>query len=142
MPPARIITPTVAEAICSELRIGRLLSHIADDPNFPSHETIWNEIERNPTFREMVARARSASAHVIAESVVQIADAATDDDNPQRIKNRCDQRKWLAGRFNPFYADKPATEINIDMSMSKALAETLEAPTIEHEAKPTDKPSE
>src|SRR5213078_4663220 len=51
---------------------------------------------------------RAESAHGLAMQVVEIADAAGPGDNPQLVKNRCDQRRWLAGKYNALYSDKVA----------------------------------
>ncbi len=69
----------------------------------------WLEIKNSP----MPSRARKESAHALAEDAVAIADSAMDfgDLTPalvHAIKNRCDQRRWLAGQFNPMYAPKTA----------------------------------
>jgi hypothetical protein len=139
-PPA--ITPQIAEVIFSRIIEGRTVYSIAKDNDVPSLETIYQETHRNAAFAEGLARARKAGSFALAESVVSLADAATDDNNPQRIKNQCDQRRWLAGKYNEYFADKPSTAVNIDMTMGKVLAETLavEPPTVEHQA-PADRPS-
>jgi hypothetical protein len=43
--------------------------------------------------------------------VLEIADAAGPGDNPQLVKNRCDQRRWLAGKYNALYSDKRGAEL-------------------------------
>jgi hypothetical protein len=35
-----------------------------------------------------------------------LADAVGPHDNPQLVKNRWDQRRWLAGKYNALYSDK------------------------------------
>ena len=83
--------------------------------------------------------------------VLEITDGAGPHDNPQLIKNRCDQRGWLAGKYNPFYSDKVAITDSGGGSIAGRLAKMsaaeraawtqsssperalLEAPTIEHE---------
>jgi len=37
-----------------------------------------------------------------------LADAVGPHDNPQLVKNRWDQRRWLAGKYNALYSDKVA----------------------------------
>jgi hypothetical protein len=73
-------------------------------------------------------------------------------DNPQLIKNRCDQRRWLASKYNPLYSDKVAVTDSDGGSIAARLAKMsaaeraawaaevaaqaralLEAPTIDHE---------
>jgi hypothetical protein len=79
----------------------------------PSEDTCYVEMARNQEFSMQVARARRESAHSLAESAVEIADSAMDlpDLTPalvHAIKNRCDQRRWLAGQWNPMYAARTA----------------------------------
>ena len=80
------------------------------------------------------------------------ADAATPEDNPQLVKNRCDQRRWLAGKYNSMYSEKVAVTDSDGGSIAARLARMsaeerlawaadiaararslLEAPRIEHE---------
>src|SRR5205814_6791468 len=63
-------------------------------------------IDQGGFLDEAIARARAESAHGLAMQVLEIADAAVPGDNPQLIKNRCDQRRWLAGKYNALYSDK------------------------------------
>ena len=84
--------------------------------------------------------------------VVEIADAAGPHDSPQLIKNRCDQRRWLAGKYNALYSDKIAVTDAGGGSLAARLAKMsaaeraawaaevaaqaralLEAPTIDNE---------
>ena len=84
--------------------------------------------------------------------VLEITDGARPHDNPQLIKNSCDQRGWLAGKYNPFYSDKVAITDSGGGSIAGRLAKMsaaeraawaaevaaqaralLEAPTIDQE---------
>jgi hypothetical protein len=42
--------------------------------------------------------------------VLEIADAAGPHDNRQLVKNRCDQRRWLAGKYNALLGQVAATD--------------------------------
>src|SRR5437762_14180047 len=107
---------------------------------------------RSPAFSDAIARARAASAHGLAMQVLEIADAAGPHDNPQLVKNHCDQRRWLAGKYNALYSDKMAVTDGDGGSLAARLAKMsaaersawaaevaaqaralLEAPTIDHE---------
>jgi hypothetical protein len=82
----------------------------------PHRDAIYDEINRSPAFSEAIARARAESAHGLAMQVLEIADAAGPHDNPQLVKNRCDQRRWLAGKYNALYSDKVAvTDKRLDL---------------------------
>src|SRR2546430_17454625 len=116
------------------------------------HDAIYDEMRRSPSFAEAIARARAESAHGLAMQVLEIADAAGPHDNPQLVKNRCDQRRWLAGKYNALYSDKVAITDSDGGSIAMRLATMsaagrsawaaevaaqaralLEAPTIDHE---------
>ena len=118
----------------------------------PHHDAIYDEMRRSPSFAEAIARARAESAHGLAMQVVEIADAAGPHDNPQLVKNRCDQRRWLAGKYNALYSDKVAVTDSDGGSIAGRLAKMsaaeravwaaevaaqaralLEAPTIDNE---------
>ena len=51
-----------------------------------------------------------------------IADGASEKDNPQRIRNRCDQRRWLAGKYNALYSDQVAITDSDGGSIAGRLA--------------------
>ncbi|MGC2411978.1 MAG: hypothetical protein WA459_04690 [Stellaceae bacterium] len=102
------ITPEIAQAICERIAGGRVLLDVSGDKDLPGARTIYDEMSRNPAFAAAIAAARRESAHSLAESAVVIADDARLADKPQWVRNRCDQRRWLAGKFHPMYADKTA----------------------------------
>jgi hypothetical protein len=96
--------------ICGRIASGRVLSSVAHDQDLPGERTIYDEMQRNPEFAAAIAAARAESAHALAESVIMIADdptlvAQVALHGVQWVRNRCDQRRWLAARFNPMYAD-------------------------------------
>ena len=118
----------------------------------PHHDAIDDEMRRSPSFAEAIARARAESVHGLAMQVVEIADAAGPSRHPQLVKNRYDQRRWLAGKYNALYSDKVAVTDSDGGSIAGRLAKMsaaertawaaevaaqaralLEAPTIDHE---------
>jgi hypothetical protein len=148
----RAVTPEVAAEICRRIASGQTLLAVCGDSDMPHHDAIYDEMRRSPSFAEAIARARAESAHGLAMQVVEIADAAGPHDNPQLVKNRCDQRRWLAGKYNALYSDKVAVTDSDGGSIATRLAKMsaaersawaaevaaqaralLEAPTIEHE---------
>lgn len=102
--PLRVITPEVGEEICRRIASGRTLYNVAADKDLPHRDTIYYEMERSPAFRAAVALARAASSHALADQIIDIADKATAK-TAHVARNRCDQRRWLAAKFNPMYAD-------------------------------------
>ena len=148
----RAVTPEVAAVICRRVASGQTLLAVCRDSDMPHHDAIYDEMRRSPSFAEAIARARAESAHGLAMQVVEIADAAGPHDNPQLIKNRCDQRRWLAGKYNALYSDKVAVTDSDGGSIATRLAKMsaaeraawaaevaaqarrlLEAPTIDNE---------
>jgi hypothetical protein len=118
----RAVTTDVAAEICRRIASGRTLLAVCRDADMPHHDTIYDEMARSPSFAESLARARAESAHGLAMEVLEIADAAGPDDNPQLIKNRCDQRRWLAGKYNAMYSDKVALTDSDGGSIAARLA--------------------
>ena len=125
---------------------------VCRDRDMPHHDAVYDEMRRSPSFADAIARARAESAHGLAMQVVDIADAAGPGDNPQLVKNRCDQRRWLAGKYNALYSDKVAITDSDGGSIATRLAKMsaaersawaaevaaqaralLDAPTIDHE---------
>lgn len=118
----RAVTPEVAEEICRRITSGRTLLSVCSDVDMPHRDAIYDEMHRSPAFSEAIARARAESAHALAMQVLEIADSAGPHDNPQLIKNRCDQRRWLAGKYNPLYSDKVAVTDSDGGSITDRLA--------------------
>ena len=148
----RAVTPEVAAEICRRIASGQTLLAVCRDSDMPHRDAIYDEINRSPAFSDAIARARAESAHGLAMQVVEIADAAGPGDNPQLVKNRCDQRRWLAGKYNALYSDKVAVTDSDGGSIAGRLAKMsaaeraawaaevaaqaralLGAPTIDHE---------
>jgi hypothetical protein len=148
----RAVTPVVAAEICRRIASGQTLLAVCRDADMPHHDAIYDEMRRSPSFAEAIARARAESAHGLAMQVLEIADAAGPHDNPQLVKNRCDQRRWLAGKYNALYSDKVTVTDSDGASIAGRLAKMsaaeraawaaevaaqaralLEPPTIDHE---------
>ena len=148
----RAVTPEVAAEICRRIASGQTLLAVCRDSDMPHHDAIYDEMRRSPSFAEAIAHARAESAHGLAMQVLEIADAAGPHDNPQLVKNRCDQRRWLAGKYNTLYSDKVAVTDSDGGSIATRLAKMsaaeraawaaevaaqarrlLEAPTIDNE---------
>ena len=148
----RAVTLDVASEICQRIASGRTLRAVCRDRDMPHHDGVYDEMNRSPAFADAIARARTESAHGLAMEALDIADSAGPDDNPQLIKNRCDLRRWLAGKYNALYSDKVAVTDSDGGSIAARLARMsaeerlawaveiaararglLEAPTIDHE---------
>jgi len=74
-------------------------------------------------FRNDLAHAREQQAEVWADEMVSISD----DELPTheaigRARLRMQARQWLAGKYNPTYADKP-TQIGVNVGVGVVLSE-------------------
>ena len=65
--------------IVDRLSSGETLRSIYRTPNYPSNQVIYTWANNDPIVAERIARARELSADVIAETVLDIADDATND---------------------------------------------------------------
>jgi hypothetical protein len=82
----------------------------------PAFTTIYQWVQQHPEFSQSLHRARGIAAHHYAEEAMAIADDDTTDVTPdghpnhaavQRARLRIEQRRWMAGKFNPsVYGDK------------------------------------
>ena len=80
-----------------------------------SHTGFYDWVERGGEARAAaLARARTRGGQSLAEATLDIADAATPA-MAQVAKLRVDTRRWLAGKLNDDYSDKPAPLVNIDL---------------------------
>lgn len=105
-------TPEIGEEICQRLAQGESLRSICDSQGMPYRRTVrgWvaDDVEG---FGAQYARAKEAQAHALAEDLLEIADAATNEDY-QVARLRVDTRKWLASKILPkSYGDKVEAEV-------------------------------
>ncbi len=138
------ITPLVLDKICRRIERGRTIRDVCRDTDIPSYDALYDAMKANSAVADAVARARLNSAHALADDVISIADSTENPAMAQLIRNRCDQRRWLAGKFNAMYADKQVhehrqtsdlTTLGYDELMALAAAKAPHL-TIEHEAAP------
>jgi hypothetical protein len=153
-----VLTPATAHELCGRIATGRTLAGVCRDDDMPAPSTVYSAVAASAEFAEAIARAREESAHGLAMSAVEIADEALKPDGkyagvqPQLIRNACDQRRWLAGKYNAMYSDRVAVMDADGGSIAARLAQMsaeqralwaaelaararrlLEAPTIDHD---------
>ena len=104
----RAITPEIAQVICERIARGRTLLDVARDEDLPHRDTIYQAMRGDGVFAAAIAAARAESAFSLAEETILIADEAKDPAMSQLVHNCCDQRRWLAGKFNALFSDKTA----------------------------------
>jgi hypothetical protein len=106
---------------------GETLTNICRDPDMPAWTTVHDWKRSDESFRQALTRARELQAEVWADELVDIAD----DKLPTheaigRARLRMQSRQWLAGKYNPTYADKPnQTQINVGVAVVLPEAERL-----------------
>lgn len=98
-----------------------------ENPDLPSVQTIFKEIENNEDFAKRYARAKEIQAEFLADQIIEIADGSTNDEevdlvtglprtnyeNIQRSRLRVDARKWIASKLYPkIYGDKLESTVN------------------------------
>jgi hypothetical protein len=103
---------------------GETLTNICRDPDMPAWTTVHHWKRADESFRQALARAREQQAEVWADEIVSISD----DDLPTheaigRARLRMQSRQWLAGKFNPQFADKPTTQVGVNVGVGVVLPE-------------------
>jgi hypothetical protein len=116
-------TPELCAEICRRISEGETMQAILNDPGMPGWTTVhdWKQID--VSFRQALTRAREQQAEVWAEEIMSISD----DDLPTheaigRARLRMQSRQWLAGKFNPQFADKP-TQVGVNVGVAVVLPE-------------------
>lgn len=96
--------------ICDHLATGKSLIEIARLQGYPSSDSMYRHMHRDPAFAARIARAREAGQDHEADACVDMADKA-DGENWQVVKLRIWARQWRASKLAPRrYGDKVAVE--------------------------------
>jgi hypothetical protein len=110
-----IFTPALADAILWRVADGQEITAIAKQPDMPAFSTIYAWAEQYLEFGQAFERARRVAGHFLAQQALEIADDDSNDITPDGLPNhpaigrsriRVEQRRWLAGKYNPMYLDK------------------------------------
>lgn len=118
MPPKREkplpTDPGILDAICERLSSGESMNSICKDKAMPTVPRVYAEMGRNDVFRSAIARAREAQQDFEADNMIELADAANEQDY-NVVKLRIWARQWRAAKLAPKkYGDK------IEMSGDKS----------------------
>ena len=116
-------TAELCKAICERVAKGETLTNILREPGMPAWTTVHNWKQADESFRQALARAREQQAEVWAEEMLSISD----DELPTheaigRARLRMQSRQWLAGKYNPQFADKP-TQVGVQVGVHVVLPE-------------------
>jgi hypothetical protein len=110
-----IFSTALADAILWRVADGQEITAIAKQPDMPAFSTIYAWTEQHAEFGQAFARARSIAGHFLAQQALEIADDDSNDLTPDgqpnhpaigRARIKVEQRRWLAGKYNPMYLDK------------------------------------
>lgn len=94
--------------ICDHISTGKSLIDVARLKGYPSADSMYRHMARDPDFAARIARAREAQQDHEADEIVRLADEATAE-NWQVVKLRMEARKWRAAKLAPKrYGDKVA----------------------------------
>jgi len=120
-------TPELCAEICRRISEGETMQAILKDPGMPAWTTVHYWKHSDESFRQDLARAREQQAEVWAEEMLSISD----DELPTheaigRARLRMQSRQWLAGKYNPQFADKPnQTQVNVGVQVVLPEAERV-----------------
>src|SRR6266496_3794782 len=125
-------TPELCAEICRRLAEGETMQAILKEPGMPAWTTVHDWKQADESFRQALTRAREQQAEVWAEEIMSISD----DDLPTheaigRARLRMQSRQWLAGKFNPQFADKPTTQVGVNVGVGVVLTEAERVKLIE-----------
>jgi hypothetical protein len=124
-------TPELCTLICERVAKGETLTAICNEPLMPAWTTVHEWKKADESFRQAFMRAREQQAEVWAEEIISISD----DELPTheeigRARLRMQSRQWLAGKYNPTYADKP-TQVGVNVGVNVVLPEAERVKLIE-----------
>ena len=120
-------TPELCTLICERVAKGDTLTSICNEPDMPAWTTVHDWKKADESFRQDLMRAREQQAEAWAEEVKTLSDAELEThEEIGRARLRMQARQWLAGKYNPIYADKPnQTQVNVGVSVVLPEAERV-----------------
>ncbi len=109
----------LSDIICARIVEGESMRSIGRDDTMPAMSTLFKWLREHDEFSEQYARAHEASADVLFDDMLEIADDGTNDwmekndkkgecigwqlngEHIQRSKLRIETRKWAASKLKP-----------------------------------------
>lgn len=139
--------PEVGAEVCRRMAAGETRNQICKDESMPHSGTIRAWIDSNPDFAAQYARAFDLLLEHYAEEIIDIGDDGTNDwmerdirnnkgevvgtlrvvdqENINRSRLRCDNRKWLLSKLARHrYGDK------VDMTLDATVRPGTQAPVL------------
>ena len=126
----RRLTATLREAIFTGLAEGKTLRVICAPEGMPDRATVyrWLADDRNADFRDQYARARAIGLDLIADEVLEIADAPAGTEGGAQgmpVENRrlqIDARKWYLAKLAPKkYGEHLRADVDVRMSLAELV---------------------
>ena len=123
-----LYSETVGAIILVRMVEGESLRSVCRDPALPDRSTVYQWMNKNPSFAAQYARAREALVEHWADEIIEIADDGTtdyvtkvgrngteyeavDQEHIQRSRLRVDTRRWLMSKLKPgVYGDRVEVE--------------------------------
>jgi hypothetical protein len=108
---------------------------ILKTPGMPAWTTVHEWRQADDSFAQALVRAREQQAEVWAEEVKELTDAELPTHEAiGRARLRMQSRQWLAGKYNPTYADKP-TQVGVNVGVQVVLPEAERVKLLERRDK-------
>lgn len=107
-------TEEKALEICELVADGQSINKISKMPGMPNRSTILKWFRDVPEFSTMYARAKEIGFEVLADEIIDLADAEEnmDKDQLRRHQLMIDTRKWLLAKLQPRkYGERVTQEI-------------------------------
>ena len=115
------------DKVCEHIADGMSLrTACVEHDDVPHKETIraWLAADEGGALSVQYARARDEQADFYADEIVAISDG---DDEPAKVRNRVDARKWVASKLKPKrYGDKLDVKHTGDLTIGIKRNERLE----------------
>lgn len=115
-----LYTDTLVDCICERIMMGESLNKICKDKAMPAYATVCCWLRDKPDFLQKYTCARVVQMHLLADSMLEIADDSSNDITTNekgrtekntewitRSRLKVETRKWLLARLLPrVYGDK------------------------------------
>jgi hypothetical protein len=103
----RVVTQEEGEQVCAALSAGKSLRAACVEVGRIAACDVLERVKTDPEFGKQYARAREAGYQLLADEIVEIADAEGDQTAVQRDRLRVDTRKWMLSKMLPkVYGEK------------------------------------
>jgi hypothetical protein len=127
-------SPELKEHIVDAIASGRMISHLAREPGFPSRRSISRWRRQDPEFHQAMTEAESLRSEQFAEMMVDVAFDTSGDfdkdgkpiwDQPTRAKIKVESLKFMAAKYNPRFEDKNHTVLSGDANNPIAIQQEV-----------------